>query len=85
MRATMCWCWALCTSLCSCAGSLAPQAYAKDHPFAQLSGSDNVISFSSRRYSQQPLIIRYFEQAWQYDSMNSSLKAGLLTMASCYT
>ncbi|CAK0785856.1 hypothetical protein CVIRNUC_009068 [Coccomyxa viridis] len=34
------------------------KAYAKDHPFAQLSGSDNVISFSSRRYNQQPLIIR---------------------------
>ncbi len=37
------------------------QTYAKSHPFAQLSGSDNVIAFSSRRYSPQPLIIRFSE------------------------
>ena len=28
------------------------------HPFAQLSGSDNVILFSTKRYSPQPLVIR---------------------------
>jgi aspartokinase/homoserine dehydrogenase 1 len=32
--------------------------YPKDHPFAQLRGSDNIISFTTERYSQQPLIIR---------------------------
>jgi aspartokinase/homoserine dehydrogenase 1 len=29
-----------------------------DHPFAQLSGSDNIILFSSKRYSPQPLVVR---------------------------
>jgi aspartokinase/homoserine dehydrogenase 1 len=33
---------------------LAPQ----DHPFAQLSGSDNIIAFTTQRYSKQPLIVR---------------------------
>lgn len=32
--------------------------YPKDHPFAQLSGSDNIISFQTRRYNKQPLIVR---------------------------
>ncbi|XP_052182416.1 bifunctional aspartokinase/homoserine dehydrogenase 1, chloroplastic-like [Diospyros lotus] len=32
--------------------------YKKDHPFAQLSGSDNIIAFTTERYKQQPLIIR---------------------------
>ncbi|KAE9601151.1 hypothetical protein Lal_00023987 [Lupinus albus] len=32
--------------------------YKKDHPFAQLSGSDNIIAFTTRRYNQQPLIVR---------------------------
>ncbi|XP_054805798.1 bifunctional aspartokinase/homoserine dehydrogenase, chloroplastic-like [Prosopis cineraria] len=32
--------------------------YKKDHPFAQLSGSDNIIAFTSRRYNKQPLIVR---------------------------
>ena len=63
------WCWALGTSSCSCAGRLLLQAYPKEHPFAQLSGSDNVISFSSRRYSQQPLIIRYLERALHHVRM----------------
>ncbi|XP_061369165.1 bifunctional aspartokinase/homoserine dehydrogenase 1, chloroplastic-like [Gastrolobium bilobum] len=32
--------------------------YKKDHPFAQLSGSDNIIAFTTRRYKIQPLIVR---------------------------
>ncbi|KAL9269961.1 Bifunctional aspartokinase/homoserine dehydrogenase 2, chloroplastic-like protein [Drosera capensis] len=32
--------------------------YKKDHPFAQLSGSDNIISFTTSRYKEQPLIVR---------------------------
>ncbi|XAR72382.1 Homoserine dehydrogenase [Bertholletia excelsa] len=32
--------------------------YKKDHPFAQLSGSDNIIAITTQRYKQQPLIIR---------------------------
>ncbi|KAG5022348.1 hypothetical protein JHK85_018690 [Glycine max] len=32
--------------------------YKKDHPFAQLSGSDNIIAFTTRRYRNQPLIVR---------------------------
>ncbi|CAL8471344.1 g10886 [Coccomyxa elongata] len=38
--------------------SVTLQAYPTDHAFAQLSGSDNIIAFSTQRYSQQPLIIR---------------------------
>ncbi|KAJ8427913.1 hypothetical protein Cgig2_023289 [Carnegiea gigantea] len=34
------------------------QSYKKDHPFAQLSGSDNIISFTTERYKEQPLIVR---------------------------
>ncbi|XP_010265552.1 PREDICTED: bifunctional aspartokinase/homoserine dehydrogenase 2, chloroplastic-like isoform X2 [Nelumbo nucifera] len=32
--------------------------YKNDHPFAQLSGSDNIIAFTTSRYKQQPLIVR---------------------------
>jgi aspartokinase/homoserine dehydrogenase 1 len=32
--------------------------YKKDHPFAQLSGSDNIIAFTTERYKSQPLIVR---------------------------
>lgn len=32
--------------------------YKKEHPFAQLSGSDNIIAFTTERYNKQPLIIR---------------------------
>ncbi|CAL5328533.1 unnamed protein product [Camellia sinensis] len=32
--------------------------YKKDHPFAQLSGSDNIIAFTTERYKHQPLIVR---------------------------
>ena len=28
------------------------------HPFANLAGSDNIISFKTRRYSEQPLVIQ---------------------------
>ncbi|GAB2290561.1 Bifunctional aspartokinase/homoserine dehydrogenase 1, chloroplastic [Dionaea muscipula] len=33
-------------------------SYEKDHPFAQPSGSDNIISFTTLRYKEQPLIVR---------------------------
>lgn len=39
-------------------GSVELRRYPKDHPFAQLSGSDNIISFTTERYSEQPLIVR---------------------------
>ncbi|KAK8973964.1 hypothetical protein V6N11_046924 [Hibiscus sabdariffa] len=32
--------------------------YSKNHPFAQLSGSDNIIAFTTTRYKEQPLIVR---------------------------
>ncbi|KAK9066670.1 hypothetical protein SSX86_013993 [Deinandra increscens subsp. villosa] len=32
--------------------------YKKQHPFAQLSGSDNIIAFTTERYNKQPLIVR---------------------------
>lgn len=32
--------------------------YPKTHPFAQLSGSDNIIAFTTQRYRDQPLIVR---------------------------
>ncbi|XP_071713842.1 bifunctional aspartokinase/homoserine dehydrogenase, chloroplastic-like [Rutidosis leptorrhynchoides] len=34
------------------------QRYNKHHPFAQLSGSDNIIAFTTERYNKQPLIVR---------------------------
>lgn len=35
------------------------RTYKKDHPFAHLSGSDNIIAFTTRRYGEkQPLIVR---------------------------
>lgn len=39
-------------------GSVELRRYPKDHPFAQLSGSDNIIAFTTQRYAVQPLIIR---------------------------
>ncbi|XP_057501511.1 LOW QUALITY PROTEIN: bifunctional aspartokinase/homoserine dehydrogenase, chloroplastic-like [Actinidia eriantha] len=39
-------------------GTVTLRRYKKDHPFAQLSGSDNIISFTTERYNQQPLIVR---------------------------
>ena len=39
-------------------GSVELKRYPKSHPFAQLSGSDNIIAFTTQRYQQQPLIIR---------------------------
>ncbi|CAA2966652.1 bifunctional aspartokinase homoserine dehydrogenase, chloroplastic-like [Olea europaea subsp. europaea] len=32
--------------------------YKKEHPFAQLTGSDNIIAFTTQRYEKQPLIVR---------------------------
>nr|XP_027190637.1 bifunctional aspartokinase/homoserine dehydrogenase 2, chloroplastic-like isoform X3 [Cicer arietinum] len=39
-------------------GTVELRRYKKDHPFAQLSGSDNIIAFTTRRYKNHPLIIR---------------------------
>ncbi len=39
-------------------GSVTLQRYPKEHPFAQLRGSDNIIAFTTSRYHKQPLIIR---------------------------
>ncbi|KAH7426736.1 hypothetical protein KP509_10G015100 [Ceratopteris richardii] len=39
-------------------GSVRLERYSRSHPFAQLSGSDNIISFRTKRYNAQPLIVR---------------------------
>lgn len=41
-------------------GEVALKEYPTDHPFAQLQGSDNIISFQTKRYSppSQPLVVR---------------------------
>ncbi|XP_073285930.1 bifunctional aspartokinase/homoserine dehydrogenase 1, chloroplastic-like isoform X2 [Primulina huaijiensis] len=39
-------------------GTVELRRYKKEHPFAQLSGSDNIIAFSTQRYAKQPLIVR---------------------------
>ncbi|KAF5187434.1 Bifunctional aspartokinase/homoserine dehydrogenase protein, partial [Thalictrum thalictroides] len=38
-------------------GTVELRRYKKEHPFARLSGSDNIISFTTRRYNDHPLII----------------------------
>lgn len=39
-------------------GQVELRRYKKDHPFAQLSGSDNIIALTTSRYKEQPLIVR---------------------------
>ncbi len=39
-------------------GSVELRRYPAAHPFAQLQGSDNIIAFTTRRYTKQPLIVR---------------------------
>ncbi|MCD7464484.1 Homoserine dehydrogenase [Datura stramonium] len=39
-------------------GTVELKRYSKEHPFAQLSGSDNIIAFTTERYAKQPLIVR---------------------------
>uniref|UniRef100_A0A1D1ZBT1 Bifunctional aspartokinase/homoserine dehydrogenase 1, chloroplastic n=2 Tax=Anthurium amnicola TaxID=1678845 RepID=A0A1D1ZBT1_9ARAE len=39
-------------------GRVELRRYKRDHPFAQLSGSDNIIAFTTMRYKDQPLIVR---------------------------
>ena len=34
------------------------RSYPKDHPFANLTSSDNVVSFQTKRYNAQPMIVR---------------------------
>ena len=40
-------------------GSVELRRYPNSHPFAQLQGSDNIIAFTTQRYKNQPLIVRY--------------------------
>lgn len=41
-------------------GSMSAQMrkYSLDHPFASLTGSDNIVSFQTARYNSQPMIVR---------------------------
>ncbi|EHA8589202.1 putative Bifunctional aspartokinase/homoserine dehydrogenase 1, chloroplastic [Cocos nucifera] len=39
-------------------GMVELRRYKREHPFAQLSGSDNIIAFTTTRYNNQPLIVR---------------------------
>lgn len=39
-------------------GCVELRRYKQQHPFAQLSGSDNIIAFTTMRYKEQPLIVR---------------------------
>jgi homoserine dehydrogenase len=39
-------------------GSVELRRYSATHPFAQLQGSDNIIAFTTARYTKQPLIVR---------------------------
>ncbi len=34
------------------------KSYPKEHPFARIQGSDNIVAFTTQRYSKQPLIIQ---------------------------
>ena len=34
------------------------RSYPLEHPFATLTGSDNVVSFQTARYNSQPMIVR---------------------------
>lgn len=40
----------------SCKVELRP--YPKDHPFARITGSDNIVAFTTDRYSTQPLVVQ---------------------------
>ncbi|KAL0687783.1 hypothetical protein Bca4012_087460 [Brassica carinata] len=39
-------------------GTVELRRYKKDHPFAQMAGSDNIIAFTTTRYKDHPLIVR---------------------------
>ena len=38
--------------------SIKLEAVNHDHPFASLSGSDNMIVFTTKRYNERPLVVR---------------------------
>ncbi|MDZ7794968.1 MAG: bifunctional aspartate kinase/homoserine dehydrogenase I [Spirochaetia bacterium] len=40
----------------SCKVELRP--YPKDHPFARITGSDNIVAFTTERYNSQPLVVQ---------------------------
>jgi aspartokinase/homoserine dehydrogenase 1 len=40
----------------SCRVEMKP--YPMDHPFARITGSDNIVAFTTERYSTQPLIVQ---------------------------
>nr|VDD48962.1 unnamed protein product [Brassica oleracea] len=39
-------------------GTVELRRYKKEHPFAQMAGSDNIIAFTTTRYKDHPLIVR---------------------------
>lgn len=43
---------------CDGQASVQLSAYPADHPFASLSGSDNIVMFKTARYDSQPMIVR---------------------------
>ena len=45
-------------SIASGKAAVSLQAVSQQHPFASLSGSDNVISFTTTRYSDRPLVVQ---------------------------
>ena len=38
--------------------SVALRGYPMDHPFARITGTDNIVAFTTDRYQQQPLVIQ---------------------------
>lgn len=39
-------------------GNVELRSFPADHPFCQLTGTDNIIAFRTERYNAQPLIVR---------------------------
>ena len=39
-------------------GEVLLKSYPKDHPFAGISGTDNIVAFTTERYNEQPLVVR---------------------------
>ena len=38
--------------------TVTPRTYPQEHPFARVTGADNIIAFTTERYREQPLIIQ---------------------------
>jgi len=39
-------------------GEVLLKSYPKNHPFAGISGTDNIVAFTTERYNEQPLVVR---------------------------